>query len=176
MQTRRVAAQVTIDSPVGDLVVSSTPVGIAGVQFAGDTKLELRVDESTFTQGDRAVAIQLIVSASSQLGEYFAGQRRAFDLVYDLVGTEFQLQAWKALARIPFGETVSYKQQAIWVARPTATRAVGAANGRNPVAIVLPCHRVVGANGSLTGFGGGIERKEWLLRHERGQNENGSHY
>lgn len=169
MKIRLVAAQVTIDSPVGELVVSATPVGIAGVQFAGDTKLEMHVDENCCTETDRIAATKLITSAVRQLDEYFAGQRKVFDLVYDLVGTEFQLQAWNALARIPFGETVSYKQQAIWVARPTATRAVGAANGRNPVAIVLPCHRVIGANGSMTGFGGGIERKEWLLQHESGQ-------
>jgi len=161
---------------MGTLVVSATPTGIAGVQFAGDTKLEMHVDESCYTKSECDVAAQLIARAAKQLDEYFAGQRTVFDLAYDLVGTEFQLQAWHALAQIPFGQTVSYKQQATWMARPTATRAVGAANGRNPVAIVLPCHRVVGANGSMTGFGGGIERKEWLLRHEKIKSNNGSHY
>jgi len=90
-----------------------------------------------------------------------------FDVELDLHGTPFQIEVWNSLARIPYGKTTSYGQQAKWVGRPSAVRAVGGANGRNPVAIVLPCHRVVGANGSLTGFGGGLERKIWLLEHEK---------
>ena len=103
----------------------------------------------------------------AQLGEYFARQRTVFAVKLDLLGTPFQVEVWNSLARIPYGETTSYGQQAKWVGRPAAVRAVGGANGRNPVAIVLPCHRVVGANGSLTGFGGGVERKIWLLDHEK---------
>jgi methylated-DNA-[protein]-cysteine S-methyltransferase len=106
-------------------------------------------------------------SAEVQLGEYFTHQRTVFDVELDLHGTPFQIEVWKSLARIPYGKTTSYGQQARWVGRPAAVRAVGGANGRNPVAIVLPCHRVVGANGSLTGFGGGLERKTWLLELER---------
>ena len=85
----------------------------------------------------------------------------------DLEGTEFQVSAWKALAKVKFGRTASYAQQATSIGRPTATRAVGAANGKNPVAIILPCHRIVGANGSLTGFAGGLDTKQWLLDHEQ---------
>jgi methylated-DNA-[protein]-cysteine S-methyltransferase len=106
-------------------------------------------------------------NAITQLDEYFAGSRRNFDLPLDLHGTEFQVAAWNALAEIPYGHTASYGQQAASIGRPRAVRAIGGANGRNPVAIVLPCHRIVGADGSLTGFGGGIEVKKWLLDHEQ---------
>jgi methylated-DNA-[protein]-cysteine S-methyltransferase len=104
--------------------------------------------------------------ASRQLDAYFGGGLRRFDLPLDLQGTAFQVQAWRALADIPYGGTVSYGEQARRLGRPTAARAVGAANGRNPVPIVLPCHRVVGADRSLVGFGGGLDRKAWLLEHE----------
>lgn len=105
--------------------------------------------------------------AITQLDEYFKGSRRDFDLPLDLRGTEFQVAAWNALADIPYGRTASYGQQAASIGRPKAVRAIGGANGRNPVAIVLPCHRIVGADGSLTGFGGGIAVKKWLLDHEQ---------
>jgi methylated-DNA-[protein]-cysteine S-methyltransferase len=105
--------------------------------------------------------------AVTQLDEYFNGTRRDFELPLDLQGTEFQIAAWNALAEILYGRTASYGQQAASIGRPKAVRAVGGANGRNPVAIVLPCHRIVGADGSLTGFGGGIEVKKWLLDHEQ---------
>ena len=105
--------------------------------------------------------------ARGQLREYFDGKRREFDLPLDLRGTDFQLAVWRELARIPFGETVSYGEIARRIGRPTASRAVGAANGANPIPIVIPCHRVVGTDGSLTGFGGGIEAKKRLLALER---------
>jgi methylated-DNA-[protein]-cysteine S-methyltransferase len=101
-----------------------------------------------------------------QLDQYFEGRLRRFDLRLSPSGTEFQLAAWRALCEIPFGETRSYQQQARLLGRPTATRAVGAANGRNPLPIVVPCHRVIGKDGSLTGFGGGLACKQWLLAHE----------
>jgi len=102
-----------------------------------------------------------------QLAGYFAGERTAFDLELDLAGTPFQQRVWKALREIPYGETRSYGEQAKRIGAPDAVRAVGHANGQNPIAIVVPCHRVIGANGSLTGFGGGLPRKRWLLEHER---------
>lgn len=102
-----------------------------------------------------------------QLREYFAGKRTEFDLPLDLQGTDFQVAAWKALAKVKYGQTASYARQAASIGRPTATRAIGAANGKNPVAIVLPCHRIVGSDGSLTGFAGGLGVKQWLLDHER---------
>lgn len=115
--------------------------------------------------------------AITQLQEYFVGSRRTFDLPLELHGTEFQVAAWNALAEIPYGHTASYGQQAAAIGRPKAVRAIGGANGRNPVAIVLPCHRIVGADGSLTGFGGGIAVKRWLLDHEQSmlRNTNGNH-
>ena len=110
-----------------------------------------------------------MAAASKQLQEYFAGDRRDFTIPLDLEGTDFQRAAWLALADVPYGETASYGEQAERIGRPRASRAVGAANGKNPVPIVLPCHRIVGADGSLTGFAGGLEMKERLLAHERAQ-------
>ena len=101
--------------------------------------------------------------------EYFAGTRRSFDLPFDLQGTEFQLEVWRALAEIPYGETRTYGEQAAALGRPRAVRAVGSANGRNPLSIVLPCHRVVGSDGALRGFAGGLEVKAALLAFEHGQ-------
>jgi methylated-DNA-[protein]-cysteine S-methyltransferase len=105
-------------------------------------------------------------AAAEQLDAYFAGQLTEFDLPIELRGTPFQREVWAALLAIPFGRTTSYRQLAMRVGRPAAYRAVGMANGRNPISIVVPCHRVIGSDGSLTGYGGGIERKSWLLAHE----------
>lgn len=105
--------------------------------------------------------------ASAQLTAYFAGELQQFDLALDAQrGTDFQRQVWRALCTIPFGQTVSYRDIALQIDAPAAVRAVGAANGKNPLAIVVPCHRVIGANGSLTGYAGGIDNKRWLLAHE----------
>jgi methylated-DNA-[protein]-cysteine S-methyltransferase len=106
-------------------------------------------------------------AAVRQLREYFAGERRDFDLPLEPAGTPFQLTVWDALRGIPYAETINYGQLAVRVGNPTASRAVGLANGRNPISIVVPCHRVIGANGSLTGYGGGLDRKRTLLDLER---------
>jgi methylated-DNA-[protein]-cysteine S-methyltransferase len=103
---------------------------------------------------------------AAQLDAYFAGELATFDLEINLLGTPFQRAVWSQLCAIPYGETISYGQLAQRVGNPNASRAVGLANGRNPIAIIVPCHRVIGANGSLTGYGGGLERKTWLLEHE----------
>ena len=103
---------------------------------------------------------------AAQLDAYFAGELSTFDLEINLLGTPFQLGVWRELSEIPYGETISYGELAHRVDNPNASRAVGLANGRNPIAIIVPCHRVIGANGSLTGYGGGLERKTWLLEHE----------
>jgi methylated-DNA-[protein]-cysteine S-methyltransferase len=103
-----------------------------------------------------------------QLNEYFAGERQEFDLPLKLAGTPFQQRVWQELVRIPFGKTITYAQLAQRVGKPTAFRAVGSANGRNPISIIVPCHRVIGADGTLTGYGGGVERKQWLLDWEHG--------
>lgn len=156
----------SIASPVGILTLSASPRGLTGVQFENDIVERFVVAES-FSAKEREQAAHYLETAEVQLGEYFARQRTVFAVQLDLFGTPFQIEVWNSLARIPYGETTSYGQQAKRVGRPAAVRAVGGANGRNPVAIVLPCHRVVGANGSLTGFGGGLERKIWLLEHEK---------
>ena len=110
----------------------------------------------------------LFVEARAQLSAYFAGELRDFDLVLNPTGTPFQLAVWQALRAIPYGATLSYGAIAARVGRPSASRAVGAANGANPIPIVVPCHRVIGSSGALTGFGGGIDTKRWLLAHEAG--------
>jgi len=109
---------------------------------------------------------EVLLETARQLGAYFAGERESFDIPLKPAGTPFQLRVWSALRDIPFGETRTYGQLASAIGDPSAMRAVGAANGRNTIAIVVPCHRVIGADGSLTGFGGGIERKKFLLRLE----------
>jgi methylated-DNA-[protein]-cysteine S-methyltransferase len=107
-----------------------------------------------------------LLEASRQLQAYFAGERREFDLPLAPYGSDFQRRVWSALLEIPYGETISYLELARRLGDPRAVRAVGSANGRNPISIIIPCHRVIGADGSLVGYGGGLERKRWLLRHE----------
>lgn len=135
---------------------------------ASDTGL-LRIDfiEAQATNGS-TIANQHLDAAERQLAEYFAGERQVFDLVLEPMGTPFQLAAWQVLRTIRYGTTISYAEQARALGKPSAVRAVGGANGRNPLAIVVPCHRVVGADGRLTGYAGGVDRKAWLLDHERG--------
>ena len=143
-----------VDSPIGKLGLVGTDAGLSRVLFAGH---RLR----------RAGSSAVVDDAAAQLEEYFAGERIDFDLPLDLSGTEFRRQCWLALATIPYGQTVSYGEQARRLGLgPDAARAVGAANGQNPLPLVLPCHRVIGANGSLTGFGGGLPTKRFLLEHE----------
>ena len=111
----------------------------------------------------------MLRAATEQLGEYFAGTRKDFDLPLAPEGTPFQQKSWEALRAIPYGETISYGEQARRLGSPSAVRAVGAANGRNPISIIVPCHRVIGSDGSLTGFAAGLDAKAWLLRHESGE-------
>lgn len=150
-----------MNSPVGTLRLVASDKGLAGVWF------ERSRPERVRPRGDVENARHpVLVEAERQLREYFAGRRRTFDLKLDFVGTPFQRTVWKALLTIPFGQTRSYGQIAKQVGRPSASRAVGAANGRNPVSIIAPCHRVLGSTGALTGFGGGLDVKERLLRLE----------
>jgi methylated-DNA-[protein]-cysteine S-methyltransferase len=152
-----------VTAPFGDVTVVASHLGVRYVMFYDDahpkplSNIDIHVDPRH----------PVVKSTLDQLREYFNGARTAFDVPLDLHGTEFQVATWKSLAEIPYGKTMSYGEQAASIGRPKAVRAVGGANGRNPVAIVLPCHRVIGANGSLTGFGGGITVKQWLLQHER---------
>ena len=112
---------------------------------------------------------KLLKPVRAQLEAYFAGELQDFDFALQGEGTEFQKKVWKALCKIPYGETISYGELARRIGQPTASRAVGLANGQNPIAVIVPCHRVIGANGSLTGYGGGLPRKQWLLAHESGK-------
>ncbi|WP_334177673.1 methylated-DNA--[protein]-cysteine S-methyltransferase [Pseudoxanthomonas sp.] len=148
-----------LDSPVGTLTVAATDAGLHAIEFPRNRH---PADREGWEEGDHA----LIDLAARQLDEYFAAQRHAFDLPLAPRGTEFQRTVWMTLAGIGYGETISYAQLAQRVGKPTAMRAVGAANGRNPLPIVLPCHRVIGADGSLTGFGGGLPTKQFLLELE----------
>jgi len=151
-----------VDSPCGPLTLVAREGGLAGLYM---TQQRHRPDEDTF--GPRA-DLPVFEQATAQLAEYFAGDRTDFDLDLRLAGTPFQQRVWAALRNIPYGETVSYGELADVLGQPGASRAVGLANGKNPVGIIVPCHRVIGANGSLTGYGGGLDRKRWLLAFERG--------
>lgn len=148
-------------SPIGIMYLAASETGLAALAFGenwGDVKAKLPPLE----KGESPI----LKAAVRELEEYFAGKRKRFSLPLDLQGTEFQKRAWSALLEIPFGKTATYSEQARNMKKPKAVRAVGAANGRNPVCIVVPCHRVVGANGSLTGYAGGLAQKKALLELE----------
>jgi len=148
-----------IDSPVGPLMLAADENGLRHIEFRDNRH---PADRSDWHGGDN----EILDATVTQLREYFDGERRDFDLPLAPQGTEFQRVVWQELARIPYGATISYAQLAQRVGNASAMRAVGAANGRNPLPIVLPCHRVIGADGSLTGFGGGLPTKQFLLRLE----------
>ena len=150
----------TCDSPVGPLLLAADDDGLRLVEFHQSRHRVKR--DAGWGEGEHAV----LRLARLQLGEYFDGRRQRFDLPLSPRGTAFQRDVWLTLASIPYGETISYAQLAFKVGRPTAMRAVGAANGRNPLPIMLPCHRVIGADGRLTGFGGGLPTKQFLLELE----------
>ena len=158
-------ASAAIDSPVGPLPLVAGDAGLVAVLWPDepDGRVRFSVDP---IEVDRVDEHHTLAAAASQLNEYFAGSRRSFDLELDPRGTEFQQQVWWSLADVAYGETSTYGKQAAHIGRPAAVRAVGSANGRNPLSIVLPCHRIVGADGRLTGFAGGLETKRWLLDHE----------
>ena len=146
----------TTDSPVGPLLLTSDGRALTRVLFDADPDPDWSAQPCDLL--DRAV---------EQLREYFAGERTEFDLPLAPDGTPFQRRVWEALRTIPYAETISYRQLATRVGNPSASRAVGLANGRNPISLVVPCHRVIGADGSLTGYGGGLDRKRTLLDLER---------
>ncbi|MGB5444209.1 MAG: methylated-DNA--[protein]-cysteine S-methyltransferase [Psychromonas sp.] len=146
-------------SPIGKLTLQANDQGLLGVWF-----------ETQTTQPDNLGAFDenhpVLLQAIQQLVEYFSGKRESFSLPIAATGTSFQQQVWHALATIPYGQTWSYQQLANAIGNPKAVRAVGLANGKNPISIIVPCHRVIGKNGKLTGYAGGIERKQALLKHE----------
>jgi methylated-DNA-[protein]-cysteine S-methyltransferase len=151
-----------LSSPIGKLLLAATSKGLSGLYF----------EEHKYFAGkagwQRNDDCPHLVNAAKQLEEYFSGQRTGFDLALDLSGTSFQQSVWKQLTSIPFGRTHSYGAHANLIGNPAAVRAVGSAIGRNPVSIIVPCHRVVGASGSLAGYAGGLERKRFLLALEAG--------
>ena len=158
----------TIDSPIGTLTVVASQAGLRAVLWPDDDPARVPAAESEHERSDGDPESTAVLDAAHrQLDEYFAGTRTTFDVPLDAVGTDFQQQAWSALRTIPFGETVSYGEQAERMGDRNKARAVGAANGRNPISIIVPCHRVVGSTGSLTGFAGGLDAKQWLLAHEQ---------
>lgn len=154
---------ITIDTPIGELTLVASTEGLRAVLWPDDDPARVPLDVAV-DDGDGNSHLRV---AAEQLAEYFAGERTDFDVPLDPVGSEFQLAAWQALRRIPFGEVATYGDQAATMGDRNKARAVGAANGRNPLSIVVPCHRVVGSDGSLTGFAGGVDTKAWLLDHER---------
>jgi|SRR5687767_14587209 len=173
---------VTLESPIGPLTVVLDDEGnLTRLSFGGAAAASFIVERRPSgrrglrkTGGLKAAAPPFERSGrrsteqgvAEQLREYFAGKRQTFDIPLALRGTEFQLAVWNELLRVPYGDTITYAELAQRIGRPSAIRAVGAANGANPIPVIVPCHRVIGSNGTLTGYGGGIERKQWLLAHE----------
>lgn len=152
----------TIPSPVGALTLVASDAGLAAILWENDRPGRVKLGAL-----EEAPDHPVLAEAERQLQGYFAGERERFDVPLDFRGTDFQKSVWAALLTIPFGETRSYAEIARQIGRPSASRAVGAANGRNPISIIAPCHRVVGTNGALTGFAGGLAAKELLLGMER---------
>lgn len=150
-----------IESPIEPLLLASDGESLTSLFMV--TQRHGPFFSETWIRDDNA---KPFAEARRQMEAYFAGELTEFDLPLNMIGTEFQKTVWRELLNIPFGVTISYGELAERVGNPSASRAVGAANGRNPISIIVPCHRVIGSNGKLTGYGGGIERKEWLLAHE----------
>ena len=165
---RRTTATIVIDTPIGPLTIVASDRGLRAVLWP-DEELgpcqARRTPAGARPAGSPAAAI--LQHGAEQLAEYFDGDRTTFDVPLDPIGTDFQQTAWAALRTIPYGETISYGEQAARLGDRRKARAVGAANGRNPISIIVPCHRVVGSTGALTGFAGGLDTKAWLLDHER---------
>jgi len=150
-----------MDSPMGELTIVVSDAGLRAILWPSE-----RAGRVTFAEAVESGQHPIIEQTIEQLGEYLAGERETFDLPLDLVGTDFQKDVWAGLEKIPFGQTQSYGELADQLDKPGAARAVGSATGRNPISIVVPCHRLVGSSGKLTGFAGGIDTKQWLLTHE----------
>lgn len=151
----------TLKSPVGELKLVASDKGLAAILWENDDPKRVRL--CPLEKNERH---PVLLETERQLNDYFAGRRQSFLLKLDFAGTEFQKKVWNALTTIPFGETRSYGQIARQIGRPKASRAVGAANGKNPISIIAPCHRVIGSNGKLTGFAGGLDTKARLLKLE----------
>jgi methylated-DNA-[protein]-cysteine S-methyltransferase len=162
METTPQLYSTTHHTPIGELTLIASDRGLRAILWPKESARHVGMTGRARRDPNHRV----LIATARQLDEYFAGSRTAFDIPLDLEGTSFQVTAWRALARIPFGTTTTYGAQAAGLGLPTAARAVGAANSANPVCIILPCHRVIGADGSMTGFAGGLPLKRWLLDHE----------
>ena len=155
VQNEPVRNELVVASPVGKLRLVASEKGLVAIDVRNNAKQEVTAKNPS--------AQAILIRTKKQLEQYFAGKRTTFDVALDLVGTEFQVQAWRALCRIPFGKTISYGQQAANIKKPKAFRAVGSANGKNPIPIIVPCHRVVASDGSLGGYSLGLRMKKQLL-------------
>ena len=155
VQNEPVRNELVVASPVGKLRLVASEKGLVAIDVRKNVKQEVTAKNPS--------AQAVLMQTKKQLEQYFAGKRTTFDVALDLVGTEFQVQAWRALCRIPFGKTISYGQQAANIKKPKAFRAVGSANGKNPIPIIVPCHRVVASDGSLGGYSLGLRMKKQLL-------------
>ncbi len=168
------------ESPVGTLRLVASKRGLRAVLWPNDTiglkkglEKGLKKGPENTRERDRVKlgpvregTSDVLSQTAAELDEYFAGEREVFEVPLDPVGTEFQLEVWRGLAEVPYGQTTTYGRQAEALGRPKSVRAVASANGKNPISIILPCHRIIGADGSLTGFAGGLDGKAWLLAHE----------
>ena len=155
VENEPVRNELVVASPVGKLRLVASEKGLVAIDVRKNVKQEVTAKNPS--------AQAILIRTKKQLEQYFAGKRTTFDVALDLVGTEFQVQAWRALCRIPFGKTISYGQQAANIKKPKAFRAVGSANGKNPIPIIVPCHRVVAGDGSLGGYSLGLRMKKQLL-------------
>lgn len=154
-------------SPVGELILTASDTALTGVFFPTSRRGPAPTHHADWIEGDgQGLAGELLARAAQQLTEYFARARTTFDLPLEAMGSAFEHRVWNALRTIPYGATTTYGELARRLGDVNATRAVGAANAKNPIPIIVPCHRVVGAKGELTGFGGGLDRKRWFLEHE----------
>ena len=168
MSTPSLLSASVMATPVGDLVVVASERSLRGVLWGDDENEWKRAAiDRQFVTFERSNVIDQTIS---QLSEYFDGVRQGFDLPLEPIGTAFQGIVWKSLTQIEYGSTVSYSEQSETIGRPSAVRAVASANGRNPISIVIPCHRVIAASGGLGGFAGGLDAKRWLLNHEESIN------
>ncbi len=158
-------------TPLGTMLLIAAEEGLCLLEFVGSQRITREQRDLERLTGRRTVFAENRHTRQTviEIGEYFQGIRRRFDLELFTPGSPFQQQVWRALQDIPYGETRSYQQQAEYLHHPSAIRAVAAANGANRVSIVIPCHRVIGKNGNLTGYAGGLQRKQWLLEHEQGR-------
>ena len=170
-QPRHAVAPLIADiltTPLGDMIAVFSPQGLCLLEFVGQVRLDTELRQIHQAKNAPIVWGNAAYSLQNQLDNYFSGSLKTFDVPLDLVGTDFQQSVWRQLCKIPYGETISYQQQANAIGKPKAVRAVAAANGQNKISIIVPCHRVIGSNGKLTGYAGGLPRKQALLQLENG--------